>query len=122
MQLLANENVPRLTVEALRTAGHDLIWARTDMAGSSDEEVLARATTEGRILLTHDKDFGVLAFHAGLPATCGIILIRLGKADPDRVVTRTVEAVASRSDWAGHFSVIDERRIRMRPLPPEAAP
>jgi predicted nuclease of predicted toxin-antitoxin system len=117
MQLLANENVPRLTVEALRAAGHDVVWARIDMAGSGDEAVLSRAQTEGRILLTHDKDFGELAYHAGSPATCGIILIRLAKLAPDAIVTRTVEAIDSRSDWAGHLSVIDERRVRMRRLP-----
>lgn len=116
MQLLANENVPRLTVEALRAAGHDLVWARTDMPGSSDETVLARAQAEGRILVTHDKDFGDLAFHVGLPATCGIILIRLGHLAPDVVAQRSVAIIGSRSDWAGHLSVVDERRVRMRPL------
>jgi predicted nuclease of predicted toxin-antitoxin system len=117
MRLLANENVPRLTVEALRNAGHDLIWARTDMPGSGDEVVLARAQVEERVLLTHDKDFGELAFRAGLPATCGVILIRLGKLAPDGIVRRTVQILGSRSDWAGHLAVIDERRVRMRPLP-----
>ena len=117
MQLLANENMPRLTVEALRAAGHDVVWARTDMAGSGDEEILSRAQTDGRILLTPDKDFGDLAFHAGLPATCGIILIRLAKLSLDATVNRTVQVIATRTDWAGNFSVVDERRIRMRPLP-----
>ena len=117
MQLLANENVPRLTVGALRAAGHDVLWARTDLAGSSDQEILSRAQAEGRILLTHDKDFGDLAFHAGLPATCGIILLRLTKLAPDAIVNRTIQVIASRSDWAGNLSVVDERRIRMRPLP-----
>jgi len=117
MQLLANENVPRLTVAALRAAGHDLVWSRTDIPGSRDEEVLSRAQAEERILLTNDKDFGDLAYHAGLPATCGIILIRLAKLAPDAVVARTVQAIDSRTDWAGHLSVIDERRIRMRRLP-----
>jgi predicted nuclease of predicted toxin-antitoxin system len=117
MHLLANENVPRLTVEALRAAGHDVVWARTDMPGSGDKEVLSRAQADGRILLTHDKDFGDLAYHAGLPARCGIILIRLSKLAPDAIMNRTVKAIASRSDWPGHLSVVDQRRIRMRPLP-----
>jgi predicted nuclease of predicted toxin-antitoxin system len=118
VQLLANENVPRLTIEALRAAGHDVIWARTDMAGSSDEKILARGQAEGRILVTHDKDFGDLAFHAGLPAKCGIILIRLGKLTPNAIAQRTVQVIGGRTDWPGHLAVIDERRVRMRPLPP----
>ncbi len=47
MLLLANENVPRLTVEALRAAGHDTIWARVDMAGSSDEDVVSGLRLKG---------------------------------------------------------------------------
>jgi predicted nuclease of predicted toxin-antitoxin system len=117
MRLLADENVPRLTVEALRAVGIDLIWARTDLAGSKDEQVLSRAQADGRILLTHDKDFGDLAYHAGLPAASGIILVRLPHMAPEAIVARTLEAIGSRSDWAGHFSVVSERRVRMRPLP-----
>src|SRR5262245_5460047 len=122
MNLLANENVPRSTVDSLRAASHDLVWARTDMAGSSAEDVLARAQAETRILLTQDKDFGDLAFHAGLPATCRIILIRLSKLDPNAVATRTTQVLGSRTDWSGHLSVIDERRVRMRRLPAIGSP
>jgi hypothetical protein len=28
-----------------------------------------------------------------------------------------VETIADRSDWEGHFAVIEQDRIRMRPLP-----
>lgn len=117
MHLLANENVPRLTIEALRAAGHDLLWARTDMGGSSDEEVMARAQAENRILITCDKDFGNLAFHAGLPATCGVILLRVGNLPPEAGVQRTIQAIGSRADWAGNLAVVDAHRIRIRPLP-----
>jgi hypothetical protein len=75
-----------------------------------------------RILRTHDKDFGDLAFHAGLPATCGIILIRLQKLDPAAIAQRTAQVIGSRTDWPAHFSVIDERRVRMRPLPAAGSP
>jgi hypothetical protein len=34
--------------------------------------------------------------------------------DVGRVI---VEIVNGRADWAGHFSVIEADRIRMRPLP-----
>ncbi len=51
----------------LRHDGHDVAWVRTDAPGSTDQQVLARAVAEDRILLTFDKDFGDLAFRAGLP-------------------------------------------------------
>lgn len=77
MQFLANENFPLDAVEAVRKIGHDVIWIRTDAPGSKDPDILQRAVSEQRILLTFDKDFGELAFHFGLRATCGIVLFRL---------------------------------------------
>ena len=64
MRLLADENVAGETVEALRQQGHDVAWVRTGSPGLADEEVLRRAVSEGRIVVTFDKDFGELAFGA----------------------------------------------------------
>ena len=74
MRILAHENLPEDTVTALRRAGHDVVWIRTDVPGSSDEEVLRRAQLENRLPVTFDKDFGELAFRAGLPAAAGVVL------------------------------------------------
>jgi predicted nuclease of predicted toxin-antitoxin system len=117
MRLLANENFPGLAVAALRAAGHDTLWARTDLAGWRDEEILKRAEAEERILLTFDKDFGDLAFRAKLPATCGIILCRMSTPLPEIVANRVVAELGSRSDWAGKFAVIEDYRVRIRLLP-----
>jgi predicted nuclease of predicted toxin-antitoxin system len=78
---------------------------------------LARAQAEQRLVVMHDKDFGELAFRVGLPAECGVILLRLAGDHPDVDNQRALQAIESRSDWAGHFSVVSEDRIRMRPLP-----
>ncbi|MFH1114771.1 MAG: DUF5615 family PIN-like protein [Pseudomonadota bacterium] len=116
MKFLANENFPRIAVEALRVAGHDVVWVRADAPGSSDRQVLATAQSESRILLTFDKDFGELAFRARLPSSCGIILFRIHPRSPSFVARTAVIAVSARQDWAGHFSVIEEGRIRMTPM------
>lgn len=122
MQILANVNVPKATVDALRLAGHDVLWALERMATDTDFAILSTAQTESRILLTNDKDFGDLAVRAGLRAECGVILLRLKGLSPDEVVERTLEAIGSRTDWANHLSVVEKKRIRMRPLSPGAAP
>lgn len=118
LRFLANENMPGDAVEAIRDVGHDVAWVRTDAPGSLDEAVLARAQSEDRVLLTFDKDFGELAFRSRLPASSGIILFRLEASGPPRTVTIILAALASRSDWAGNFSVVEADRIRMTPLPP----
>jgi predicted nuclease of predicted toxin-antitoxin system len=122
MKLLANENCPRLIVDALTAAGHDVLWVRTAAPGLADPDVLARAVAEARVLVTFDKDFGELAFRAGLPATCGVILLRISLADPAAAAALVVATLASRTDWPGHFSVVSDRRIRMRLLPGASTP
>jgi predicted nuclease of predicted toxin-antitoxin system len=115
--LLANENFPLDAVEALRNDGHDVAWIRADTPGITDVEVLARARNENRILITFDKDFGELAFHAKLPADCGIILFRITLASPSHVARFVVTAINSRADWQGSFAVVEDARVRIRALP-----
>ncbi|GIL14902.1 MAG: hypothetical protein BroJett039_00750 [Chloroflexota bacterium] len=117
MKFLADENFPLDAVEALREAGHDVTWIRTDSPGVDDQTVLKRAVSESRLLLTFDKDFDELAFRANLPATSGIILFRFTIRSPQFVVKRVTAGIASRNDWAGHFAMIDDYQIRMRKLP-----
>ncbi|MBI5876807.1 MAG: DUF5615 family PIN-like protein [Chloroflexi bacterium] len=117
MRLIADENFPQAAIDALRSEGHDVLSIRLDAPGSRDSPVLARAVSDGRILLTFDKDFGELAFKAGLPAACDVILFRISAPSPTHVARITVAALASREDWAGHFAVVENTRIRVRTLP-----
>lgn len=117
MRLLANENFPLDAVEALRAQGHDIIWIRTESPGIRDIEVLALARTENRILLTFDKDFGELAFHAKLPVGCGIVLFRISMPSSAEVAHFIVSVMNSRADWQGNFTVVEDSRIRIRALP-----
>ena len=116
MRYLANENIPEDAIAALDAAGHDVVSVRLGAPGASDEDVLAWAVREQRVLLTFDKDFGELARASGLPPTCGIVLFRLPMPKPSDVGNRLARLLASRSDWVGQFSVVEPGRIRMRPL------
>lgn len=122
MRLLVNENVTGTVVEELRQRGHDVFSVKESMRSEKDAAILAHAQTEQRIVVTHDKDFGELAFRAQLPSSCGVILFRLSGSDPDADNQRMLEAIESRTDWAGHFSVVTDDRIRMRPLPTTPTP
>lgn len=117
MRFLANENITRTVIAQLRQRGHDVLSVKQSMRSESNETILARAQAEERIVLTHDKDFGELAFRYQLPAGCGVILLRLAGSSRDADNRRALEALQSRDDWVGHFSVITDDRIRMRPLP-----
>jgi predicted nuclease of predicted toxin-antitoxin system len=114
MRLLANENFPGDAVNALAIAGHDIVWVRKTRPGIKDQDVLAWAMRESRVLLMFDQDFGELAWRSGLPASCGIVLFRMPMPPAVNVGATIAAELAQRTDWIGHFSVIQPGRIRMR--------
>jgi predicted nuclease of predicted toxin-antitoxin system len=64
-------------VTELQAAGHDVIWAGNWDEDPGDEEILTWAYSEGRILVTLDKDFGELAIVRGYPHWGIIRLVNL---------------------------------------------
>jgi predicted nuclease of predicted toxin-antitoxin system len=60
--LLVDENIHPDVVVALRAAGRDVVSVReSQLIGSDDRTLLRLAKAQGRIVLTHDSDFGTLA-------------------------------------------------------------
>ena len=101
MRILANENFPLDAVVSLRHDGHDVWWVRTEAPGISDVEVLDLARRDNRLIVTFDKDFGELAFHAHLPLAGGIILFRLRAASAAQIAKFVSSVLMSRNDWLG---------------------
>ena len=118
MRILADENIPGDGVALLRKHGHDVAWIRSDSPGATDEANLVRAVSERRLLITFDKDFGELVFRREKTASYGVVLFRISAPSAMAVAETIAATLDSRNDWGGHFSVVDDRRIRMTPLPP----
>lgn len=118
MRILADENVPRAAVQALRDNGHDVLWARTEAPGEADVALLTRAQREGRVVVTFDKDFGELSFRTAADAGAGIVLFRLQPASPGDVATTLVSVLESRADWSGLFAVVEPGRVRIISVQP----
>ena len=117
MRIIANENISRSVIRKLRENGHNVLSIKESLIGASDPAVLALAQSEKRIIITHDKDFGELAFCSNLPSDSGVILFRISGTSPDIDNQRIIVVLESRTDWEGLFSVVDDFRIRMGPLP-----
>jgi predicted nuclease of predicted toxin-antitoxin system len=116
-KFLANENVPAEVVEAARNAGHDLVWVHESLAGADDDTVLALSLSEGRVLVTFDKDFGEMAFRQGENATSGVVLLRPRLRSPDYLARFLTAVLAQPIVWEGHFCVAQEGKVRVIPLP-----
>ncbi len=56
MLLYADEDIPFRAVEELRRLGHDVVTVRDDgRSATPDDQVLARAHSLGRPILTHNR-------------------------------------------------------------------
>ena len=86
--------------------------------GASDRDVLERARREARIVLTFDRDYGELIYLRGLPAPLGLVHLRFTPLSPGHVadVFTGLEAIAGLT-LVGRYTVIDQERLRQRPLP-----
>jgi len=114
LRFLADENVERQLVHALRDAGHDVEYIAELAPGSTDEEVLARAGDRSAIVITEDKDFGELV-HRRKQANAGVVLLRLRGLTPGKKVAVALQVFADHSaDFAGAFSVVTETGVRVR--------
>jgi hypothetical protein len=51
-----------------------------------------------------------------------VVLFRLQAGTAAQLAAQVAAAIAARTDWAGHFSVVEPGRIRMRPLPTPGQP
>lgn len=86
MKFLVDQNVPRRLADHLREQAHDVTVMAKDYPHSlPDETVLSIVTTEDRIVITLDRDFGELIFHRKL-ARAGVIYLR----GMDRLTTPTI--------------------------------
>jgi hypothetical protein len=82
-RLYANENFPRAVVEGLRSLGHDVLTTREagrDNQRIADEDVLAFAIAEQRILLTINR-YDFIRLHRHHAQHYGISVCT---QDPDR--------------------------------------
>ena len=122
MRLLADEHFPLPTIAALRQAGHDVTWVRTDLPGTGDAALLDIAEAEGRVPRTLDKDFWQLAIQRRKPLErSGVILFRVHPAMPENVTPLVLRTMAAGQDWTEHASVISpDRVLTVRSRRPEA--
>lgn len=117
MKFLADMGLARSTVSWAQ--GHDAIHLREQqLQGLLDEEIIAKARAEGRIILTHDLDFGriIALSQADKPS---VITFRLSDRRPVQVNEYLAQVLGrfSQKIVAGALVSVNERGIRVRSLP-----
>lgn len=120
MKLLLDVCVWGGACREIEAASHDVVWAGEWLEDPGDEEILARAYHEGRVLVTLDKDFGDLAVVRGMPHV-GIVRLVNIPARQQANVCLQVLTTHGKSLEAGAIVTAEPGRLRIRPSESEAS-
>ena len=116
MKLFADECVYQVTVDALRSWGHDVVTTQeVNLAGEADEEQLQEAISQRRVLITNDLDFSNIRRYP--PANhCGIIVLKIRPRILNEVhaVLRTLLDRSSQEGLHQSLVIIDRNKYRIR--------
>lgn len=100
MKLLVDENIPAMTVQALRAIGHDVRDIRgTALQGTADSVLWEIAQDDKRLLITTDKGFAQRREEAHR----GLLIVRLRQPNRHKIHQRVVYAIAqfTSEEWTG---------------------
>lgn len=98
----------------LQAAGHDVLWTGDLAQDPGDEDILAQAHRDQRVLITLDKDFGELAIRRSLPH-CGIVRLVNISARQQGAVSQQVLAQYGDELIRGAIITVEAGRVRIRP-------
>lgn len=114
MKFLADENIEREFIEALREADFDVISVFENHIGITDDEILQIAVNEKAVILTYDTDFGELVFRFNLKFY-GIILLRVHGLSLIEKIDKTIRAIREHeTELENAFTVISENSVRIK--------
>ena len=114
MKLLLDTCVWGGACRDLETAGHDVVWTGIWPSDPGDEEILAFAHREGRVLVTLDKDFGELAVVRRIPHSGIVRLVNISARRQASVCQHVLERYGDMLQ-SGAIVTAEPGRLRIRP-------
>jgi len=119
MKLIVDMNLSPRWVGLLTGAGMQAVhWSMIGRRNAPDSEIMAYATTNDYVVLTHDLDFSAIlaATHGEKPS---VVQIRAEDVSPDVIGLQVIAALRQmKSDLKeGALLTVDPNRTRLRLLP-----
>jgi len=113
MKLLLDSCIWYGVRNALIDAGYDVVWVGEWESDPGDEEILAIAYREDRILITQDKDFDEMTIVRGLPHAGLLRLVNLVTTQQSQVCLQVLSRYGDELS-AGAIITAELGRVRIR--------
>jgi len=113
--IIADENIDRSIIVALRKKGHKVISIAEDYSGFSDEDVIGVVKTYEGVLITEDKDFGEWVF-AHRAKGFSVILLRYTPKELDAMIRNILLTIKHTGKSQHKFITITRNKTRARDI------
>jgi predicted nuclease of predicted toxin-antitoxin system len=114
VKLLVDVGVGSAVEAWLQAQGHDVLSVRNLDPRMPDDDILALAARDARLVVTMDRDFGELVYRLG-QGHSGVLLLRLEDADSGTKVAVVQEIFNNHErELARRFSVYQRGTLRVR--------
>ncbi len=114
LKFLVDVGVGKKVEKWLTDNGYDIKCMRDINPKAGDSDILHLAVTEGRMVITIDKDFGELVYNSG-KLHSGVLILRLENADGNQKV-KVIKKILSEHSvrLRGRFCVFQGERLRIK--------
>lgn len=99
---------------ALTQAGHEVEWCGDWRSDPGDEEILKRASNDGKVVVTLDKDFGELTVLRGMRHAGIVRLVGIRANDQGTAAATALQKYAA-DLGSGAIVTVEASRVRIRP-------
>ncbi len=112
MRFLVDECTGTAVAAWLRAQNHEVFSVFEQSRGMNDEDIIQKAASENRVLITNDKDFGDMVYRDGRLHK-GVILLRLydeRSVSKIQIISRLIKNYIDR--LPDSFVVVTENQVR----------
>lgn len=120
MKVLVDANLSPRVATALKGAGHDTVHVyEVGLAHASDDEILAAAERDGRLVVSGDADFGMLLAIRRAAGPSFVLIRSADRLTPDEQGQLLVDVLATAEVELSRGAIVSvsRRHVRVRTLP-----